>query len=77
MAERYETRAVAGAAYVHFKDEPKTHTYDRETDAALCKRPKPKNLLDDTKATDPQGAPTCSLCLRRDPRFNGRMEVSK
>lgn len=45
-----------------------THTVNLDTDQPLCKRVKATSLLDDTCATDPNAAPTCPTCAKRDPR---------
>jgi len=76
MTARYETRAVAAAAYPqgHWKDDHPvflTHTADTETKQPLCKRVRYDSLLDDSYAQAPEEPPTCKTCLRRDPRYRG------
>lgn len=66
---RYETVPVLGSAYVDLDAGFLTHTYDGETDRTLCKRVKTSNLGEGVDG--PNDPPTCELCLKRDPRFNG------
>jgi hypothetical protein len=69
MSHRYQTQAVAAAAMPRNVQKGNlTHCVDLETGLSLCKRVKPASLLDDVCATDPNAAPTCEVCARRDPR---------
>lgn len=64
-----KTRCVAGAAYKASDIRSTlTHAVDDATGLPLCKRVKADNLLDDDFATNPDAAPTCPHCLKKDPR---------
>lgn len=67
-----KTSEVAGAAQTKKNlDDGNflTHSYDVATGNPLCKRVKADHLLCDPFATDENAAPTCPVCLKRDPRF--------
>lgn len=70
VATRYQTRAVLAGAYR--QNSPSaflTHSVDTANgDAPLCKRVKAESVADE-HADDVNARPTCSTCLRRDPRF--------
>ena len=68
-AGRYETVPVLASAYVDLDRGFLTHTYDEETDRALCRKVKTSHL---GEAEGPNDPPTCEVCLSRDPRFNGQ-----
>jgi hypothetical protein len=68
-----ETQAVAGSAYRVNDDRGcLTHAVDIAAGTPLCGRVKPQHLLDDACAQDPNEAPTCHVCLSRDPRQGDR-----
>jgi len=63
----FETRAVLGSRYVKLEN-MKTHSYSEGEAKTLCKRIKEEGLAD-VYADKPDKAPTCLVCLKRDPRF--------
>ena len=68
----HETRAVLAGAYLTRSRAGLTHTIDLRHSAplVLCRRVAVDSLAD-PYAQDRNAAPTCPVCLRKDPRFGG------
>lgn len=64
-----ETRVLLASRYVAgATDRSKTHAFDVEGDElSLCRRVSLVGAAD-VHAQDPNEAPTCATCLKRDPR---------
>lgn len=64
----YQTRSVLAAARLNKRNgQNLTHTVDAATETPLCSV-KPESIAD-VHGSDPDAAPTCPTCLRRDPRI--------